>query len=243
MTELITDIGIISLLSLLSGLVTSILGFGAGLVLTPLLTFFMPLKEALGIGALVFFFTSLSKTYWYFPEIHWETWKKCLPLSLVGIGLGMLVIQFAPERLLELTFASILMFFAVHSMLGKDDAQPLLPKSIYPLFAGIASILVHASGVFYFRYCRMSNMDRVRTVATISVLHFTLNIFKAIFFTSSGLVDPKYIYYLTPAYAAAVLGTRLGKTVLKNHVSEKMFTIGVSVIMMLLAIKLFSAAI
>lgn len=155
MTELIFDISIISLLSLLSALVTSILGFGAGLVLTPLLTFFMPLKEALGIGALVYFFTSLSKSYWYFPDIDRDTWKKCLPLSLVGIGLGMLVIQFAPDRFLEFTFASILMYFALHSMFGKDDAPSLLPKSFYPLLAGTASILVHAAGVFYFCYCRM----------------------------------------------------------------------------------------
>jgi len=42
---------VISLLSFLSAMVTSILGFGAGLVLTPLLTFIMPLREALGIGA------------------------------------------------------------------------------------------------------------------------------------------------------------------------------------------------
>lgn len=243
MTELCFDIGIITLLSLLSALVTSILGFGAGLVLTPLLTFFMPLKEALGIGALVYFFTSLSKTYWYFPDIDWKLWKKCLPLSGVGICLGMLVVQFAPERLLEFCFAIILMYFALHSLFGKDDSPSLLPAFFYPLFAGIASILVHAAGVFYFRYCRMAGMGRVQTVATIAALHFTLNIFKAIFFTTSGLVDSKYIFYLIPAYIVAVVGTRLGKTILKNYVSERLFTIGVAVMLMLLAAKFFSAAI
>lgn len=40
MTELFLDIGITNLLSLLSALVISILGFSAGLVLTPLQSFF-----------------------------------------------------------------------------------------------------------------------------------------------------------------------------------------------------------
>ncbi len=233
------DLAIITLLAFASALVTSILGFGAGLVLTPLLTFFMPLKEALGIGALVYFFTSLSKTYWYFADIDWKTWRKCLPLSLVGIVLGMLIIQFAPQRLLEFVFAGILVYFSLNAIFGKEDAPSLLPQPLYPLLAGIASILVHAAGVFYYRLCRLNNLDRVQTVATIAVLHFTLNIVKAVFFTTSGLVDAKYIYTLTPAYIAAVAGTRLGKTVLKNYLSERMFSLGVAALLLLLALKFF----
>lgn len=83
----------------------------------------------------------------------------------------------------------------------------------------------------------------MQTVATIAALHFTLNIIKAIFFTTSGLVDSKYIFYLIPAYIVAVFGTRLGKSILKNYVSERMFTIGVAALLMLLSVKFFSMAI
>lgn len=236
------ELTIITLLSFLSATVTSVFGFGAGLVLTPLLTFIMPIKQALGIGALVFFFTSLSKTYWYFPDINWNIWKKCLPLSLVGIALGMFIVQYAPHDLLEIVFAIILAFYSLNALLGRKEAPSHLPMSCYPLFAGIASILVHAAGVFYFRYCRLNHLDRVQTVATIALLHFTLNIFKAIFFTTGGLIDPHYLYRLIPAYAAAVFGTRLGKTLLKRYVNERLFTVGVSSLLMLLAVKFFFSA-
>lgn len=232
------EIGLISLLSLLSALVTSILGFGAGLVLTPLLTFFMPLKEALGIGALVYLVTSASKTWWYIPDISRRLWAKALPASLVGLVCGMMVLQYAPDHLIEIIFAVVLLYFSLSNLIGKSDSRALLPQPAYPFLAGIASILVHAAGVFFFRYCRMNALDRVRTVATMAALHFTLNIFKATFFTTSGLVNPKYIFNLIPAYICAVVGTRLGKTILVKYVSEKAFSIGVSGMLILLAVRM-----
>ena len=238
MSELVAEILLISLISFVSALVTSILGFGAGLVLTPLLTFIMPIKEALGVGAVIFLVTAGSKTWWFRREIDINIWKLCLPLSLVGIGIGMVLVYFAPERLVTALFAGILIFFAVQSLLGRESGSSRLPRPLYPVFAGIASIMVHAGGVFYYRFCRMNGLDRLSTVATMAALHFTLNIFKALFFVGSGLVHSKYILYLIPSYLLAILGTRLGRGILKNYVSEKAFVRGVSLLLIILAARM-----
>lgn len=232
------EILVISLLSFLSAIVTSILGFGAGLVLTPLLTFIMPLREALGVGALVYLVTAASKTYWFRADINRQLWRKCLPFSFLGLALGMLTVKFMPERGLEIVFAGVLLYFALNALFGKDDSPSLLPQPLYPFFAGIASIMVHAAGVFYFRYCRMNGLDRVQTVATMAALHFTLNIGKAVFFTSSGLIATDYTYRLIPAYICAILGTRLGQFILKDYISEKVFTAGVSCMLIILALRM-----
>jgi len=229
---------VISLLSFLSAMVTSILGFGAGLVLTPLLTFIMPLREALGIGALVYLVTAASKTYWFRADIDQTLWKRCLPLSFLGLVIGMLIVKIMPERGLEIVFAALLLYFALSTGLGKEDSISKIPQQVYPFFAGVASILVHAAGLFYFRYCRMHGLDRVQTVATMAAHHFTLNIGKAIFFTTSGMIAAEYSYRLIPAYLCAIIGTRFGRYFLKDHVSEKMFTRGVSFLLILLAIRL-----
>jgi uncharacterized membrane protein YfcA len=234
----IQEMIVISLLSFLSAMVTSILGFGAGLVLTPLLTFIMPLREALGIGALVYLVTAASKTYWFRADIDQTLWKRCLPLSFLGLAVGMLTVQIMPERGLQIVFAALLLYFSLSAGLGKEGSTSRIPQQIYPFCAGIASILVHAAGVFYFRYCRMNGLDRVQTVATMAALHFTLNIGKAIFFTTSGMIAAQYTYQLIPAYLCAILGTRFGRYFLKDHVSEKMFTRGVSFLLSLLAIKI-----
>ena len=143
-----------------------------------------------------------------------------------------------PERGLEIIFAVLLLYFALTAIFGKEGATPLISQQIFPLLAGIASILVHAAGVFYFRYCRLNGLDRVQTVATMAALHFTLNIGKATFFTGTGLIATHYIYQLIPAYLCAIFATRLGRYILKDYISEKMFTKGVAILLILLATRL-----
>ena len=243
MSELVTEIILISLISFVSALVTSILGFGAGLVLTPLLTFIMPIKEALGIGAMIFLVTAASKTWWFRREINRGLWRTCLPLSLVGTAIGMILVYFAPERIITALFAAILLFFAMQSLRGRDSSPGRLPTPLYPVFAGIASIMVHAGGVFYYRFCRINGLDRMATVATMAALHFTLNIFKAIFFVGSGLVHSDYLFYLIPSYCLAIIGTRLGRGILKNYISEAVFVRGVSLLLIILAVRMVWALI
>lgn len=239
----VIEILLIALLSFLSALVTSIVGFGAGLVLTPLLTFFMPLKQALGIGALIYLVTSSSKTWWYRGDIDFKLYRKALPMAFVGLVSGMIIIQHAPVTLLEIIFASVLIWFAISNLLGQSASKSLLPQFCYPLLAGTASILVHAAGVFFYRYCRLNALDRVATVATMAALHFTLNIFKAIFFTTSGFVASSAIVTLFPAYILAVIGTRMGRTILTNYVSERGFSIAVSITLIILALRMLWHAI
>lgn len=238
MGNMAIEIGIISCLSFFCALVTSILGFGAGLMLTPLLVFFMPLKQAIGIGALIFLVTSASKTWWFRKELHLGIWKKCLLLSLLGMIAGMGLIQQAPERLLNVVFAGLLLFFAVQTLADRPPGASRFPHQMYPLLAGIASVLAHAGGGFYFRYCRVNGLDRVATVATIAVLHFTLNIFKVSFFLTTGIITMEYLLYLTPAYLLSFLGTRVGKSILKNHVNEQVFSYSVATLLIILAVRM-----
>ena len=139
---------------------------------------------------------------------------------------------------MEVIFSGLLLYFAINTILGKEGSTPRIPLQTFPLLAGIASILVHAAGVFYFRYCRLNGLNRLQTVATMAALHFSLNIAKAIFFTGAGLIESNYIYRLTPAYLCAIFGTRLGRYILKDHISEKMFSRGVASLLILLAVRL-----
>lgn len=231
------ELTIITLLAFVSAMVTSVFGFGAGLVLTPFLSFIMPLKEALGVSALIFFVTSGSKLIWYFKNVDWKIHRLGFGLSLVGLGGGFLLIGSLDAVFLEKIYAVMLIYFGVQAFVEGEPKDTPLSHYGYPLLGGLFAALVHGGGAFFVRLCRNIGLDRIGTVATVAAIHFSMNILKALFFTGSGLVALDYVYKLLPAYVAAVVGTRIGRSVLKNHVSEKVFSCGVGALLLVLSLK------
>lgn len=232
------EILLITFISFFSGMVTSAFGFGAGLVLTPLLTFIMPIKDALGISSLVFLVTSASKAFIYFQDIHWPTYRKGLLIASGGLFFGFFIVTKVNTFYLEKLFAIVLLWFAWNTYSGKDTEKSRIPTVLFPALGGVMSVLVHGGGAFFFRYCRILKLDRFKTVATLAGVHFTLNIGKAVFFTKAGFVSIDYIWKLLPAYVTAVIGTRLGKTILKKHLDENKFSIGVAILFFVLSVKM-----
>jgi len=224
-------------MSFVSGTVTSALGFGAGLVLTPLLTFLMPIKQALAVSALVFLVTSASKAFIYRKDIDRKIYKKGLFLSMIGLVVGGFSVSYLDGYILEKFLGVALLYFSINAILRQDGNKSIVPTTIFPLIGGFMSITTHAGGVFFFKYCRIQKLDRIRTVATVAGVHFTLNIFKALFFTAAGYAALDYIYLLFPAYVASVVGTNLGRHILKKHLNESVFSISVGILLMMLAVK------
>jgi len=235
--QLGTEILIITVMSFVSGTVTSALGFGAGLVLTPLLTFLMPIKQALAVSSLVFFVTSASKAYIYRKEIDWSMYRKGLPLSLIGVVVGAFSVSVVNPVFLESFLGLALIYFSLNAILKKDGNKSFIPTFLFPVMGGFMSIMTHAGGAFFFRYCRINKLDRMATVATLSGVHFTLNVCKTGFFLAAGFAATSYIYMLIPAYIASVIGTNFGRYILKNHLNEDLFAKGVGIMLMILAMK------
>jgi len=231
------ELFLITLLSFISALVTSIFGFGAGLVLTPLLSFIMPLKQALGIGAFVFLFTSGSKCFWYFKDVDWKNYRYGFLISLFGLAIGFCLLTAIDTFWLEKIYAGLLIVFGIKALRNKETEQTLLPRPFYPLMGGLFAALIHGGGAFFIRLFRSSGLDRVRTVATVAAVHFSMNIFKTLFFAGAKFIAPAYIFTLAPAYLAAIIGTRIGRTVLKKYVDEKFFSLGIGVLLLVLSLK------
>ena len=233
----IMELLIITVLSFISALVTSIFGFGAGLVLTPLLSFIMPLKEALGIGAFIFLFTSGSKFFWYFKDVNWKTYRYSFGLSLIGLAGGFSLITGVETFWLEKIYAAMLIIFGLKALMNKDVDQKLLPRPFYPVMGGLFAALIHGGGAFFIRLCRGTGLNRMQTVATIAAIHFSQNIFKTAFFAGAKFIAPAYIITLAPAYIAAIIGTRLGRFILQHYVNEKLFSLGIGILLVLLSLK------
>ena len=230
------QIAIITLLTFVSAMVTAVLGFGAGLILTPLLGLLLPIKQALAISAVIFLVTSGSKVVLFFRNIDWPTWRLGLVLALVGLGVGCAAFLYVDPGAFRRLYGVLLLLFAVQLLWRKDGGAWRLPAAVYPLLGGCVAVLTNGGGPLFFGFCRRRGLDRLGTVGTLAILHFSLNIAKVAFFSGAGVVDPNYFLLLLPAYAAAILGTRLGRSLLVNHLDEMGFSLGVGACMLLMAI-------
>jgi uncharacterized membrane protein YfcA len=230
------QIAIITLFAFVSAFVTGVLGFGAGLILTPLLALFLPLKQALAVSALVFLATSGSKVFLFFRYIDWPTYGYGLAFALLGAGAGFCALLFVDPAGFQKVYALLLMVFAVNLLRNREGRELRLPQGIFPSLGGLVSVLANGGGPLFLCLCRRRRLDRVQTVGTMAVTHFSLNIVKVAFFSGAGFVSADYVPLLLPAYAAAILGTRLGRGVLVNRFSERGFSIGVAIFMVLMAV-------
>lgn len=231
-------LALISVLAFVSGVVSACFGFGAGLILTPMLAFIFPIKEAIAISSLIYFFTSISKAVLYHRELNWHHFSQAAPAALLGMFIGFFSITYISGRGIEVLCGLVLMYFSIQILVFSRSSYTILPACLYPALAGASSALLHAGGPFFFRYCLLHKLSPVTTVATMAGLQLMLNSSKALFFVSGGYVATAYIYYLIPVYIVAIAGVWLGKFALKNRINEKGFRIGAGIIMLILGLRL-----
>lgn len=224
-------------LAFVSATVTAVVGFGAGLLLTPVLALLMPLPQALAIGALIFLVTSGSKILWYLRDIDWGTWRYGLLLSLPGLAAGLALLLWAPPVGLERAYGALLLVVTGSLLLGPRLRLPELHQAWFPLAAGALSALLHGGGPLYYGLCRRRRLNRLRTVGTMAVIHFSLNLLKVGFFTEIGALDRVVAIRLLPAGLLAVAGTWCGRQLLLHRVNERQFTCLVGVVMLAMALN------
>lgn len=226
-----------SALAFVSALVTSVFGFGAGSVLTPLLSLFMPLPQAIAVGAVIFLFTSGSKVFWFRSDIDPNVLWRGFILVLPGLFVGFALISWLSLSWLEFGYGVLLLGFGFNLLWPRENSAPRLPSYFYPPLAGVLSALIHGGGPLVFAYCRSRQLNRMETVATMAAIHFSSNIVKGLYFGASGLLAVEQLIHLLPACAVAVVGTRIGRTLLQRYVDERLFSVGVGAILLLLATR------
>ena len=158
-------------------------------------------------------------------------------LALPGLLIGFALISWMSTAWLELGYGILLLFFGFNLLWPQPEARQPLPLVCYPPLAGILSALIHGGGPLIYTYCRTQNLNRMQTVATMAAIHFINNISKGLFFGFSGLLLVEQLPSLLPACLAAIVGTRLGRTILQRHLDERLFSRGVGVMLLLLAVR------
>jgi uncharacterized protein len=191
-------------------------GFGANLVALPLLAHMMSLRFAVPLLVVLDLFSASLMGLKNRRLIDVAELKRLTPTLLIGLGLGLVVLQHAAERWLLVLLGAFVAGFALLSLFGHAPRQPASPRWAWPagLAGGIFSAIFGTGGPVYTLYlaCRITDTARLR--ATIGALILGTAVVRLVLFASSGFFEQPGL----PALAAlgvpcAIVGYLIGSRV------------------------------
>jgi len=173
-------------------LVFGIGGFGATIVMVPLLAHFMPIKFVVPLTLLLDSLAAVllrankggvgaSKT-----EIRW-----ILPFMLVGMASGTMILKFAPEFWLMLALGTFVFVYALFNLLGKKGAPGNIARwwgAPISALGGVGSAIFGTGGPIYVIYIARRIHDPGQLRATMSSIIAVAVFVRLVIFSFAGLL-------------------------------------------------------
>jgi len=126
------------LFGLLTGMISTLLGVGCGLIIVPFLVYILdyPMHEAITTSLATMFFLTLSASFVHqkLKAIEFKAVKKLIPPALMGAVIGVFISSNLPDKLLKQAFGLFIFIMGLKFFYSSlSDLRKLLKKSDTPL--------------------------------------------------------------------------------------------------------------
>lgn len=210
----------------IAGLLAGLLGIGGGLVIVPILVFYLPLAGilendimhlALGTSMASIVFTSISSFWTHHKNgaVHWKAVRHLTIGILPGAFIGTCIASYLSTGLLKISF-SIFLFYASIQMLGNRKPKPArsLPGKLGMFGTGnfigsISSLTGIGGGTLSVPFMVWCNLSIHHAIGTAAAIGFPIAVSGSLGYIFNGLDVPGlpdyaigYIYL--PALAGIV---------------------------------------
>ncbi len=206
---------IVGVLALAAGMVQSIAGFGAGIVM--MLGFpyiFTPLIQASGISATCNTFLNYSLVWRYRKVIEWK--KIILPASiyLPFSTLFIFISTSLPQKALKIAFGIFLILLSIYyltaSMRKKEVHMPLAIAIFFFAFSGICSALFGIGGPLIILYFMSELKTPERYISTTQGFFAITSTYNLVMRIVKGIIGVKHIPIIILGSLMIVVGGMIG---------------------------------
>lgn len=191
-------------------------GFGANLVALPLLAHLMSLRFAVPMLLMLDLVSAALIGLRNRRLIETGELARLLPTLVIGMGLGVVVLQYAAERWLLLLLGVFVGGFALWSLFGRARSEPVSTRWAWPagLVGGVFSSMFGTGGPVYTLYLARRIVDTGRLRATIGTLIFGSAFGRLLLFAASGILwQPGLLKMAALLLPFALLGFLIGSRV------------------------------
>ncbi|MFQ5691557.1 MAG: sulfite exporter TauE/SafE family protein [Nitrospinota bacterium] len=202
------------------GLSKTSFGTGVGLVLTPLLSTYLPPRFVLGILAPMMIIGDLAVAYFLWKKWDIRFFFVMFPTMAVGVVGGALLVSRLSNDEARIAIGVLVLIFAGYQLLSLIRKRELIyvpPKrgigALMGFFAGFSSSAAHAGGAVSVPYFVASGLSKEGIVATNFALFALSNWVKLGSYASVGMVNWEIIRWTLFMLPVAVLGGIVGRWV------------------------------
>lgn len=188
-------------------------GFGANLVALPILAHVMSLKFAVPMLLVLDLFAAATMGMKNRQHVDRTELLRLLPTLLLGMLLGLVVLQHTAENGLLLVLGGFVAGFASWNLFGPERLKPASTGWAWPagLLGGVFSSLFGTGGPIYTLYLAHRIIDTQRLRATIGTLILGTALVRLVLFTGSGFFSqPGLLSVAAWLVPCALLGYGLG---------------------------------
>lgn len=212
------------LLALVAEIIGTVSGFGSSILFVPVAALFFDFHEVLGITALFHVFSNLSKIFLFRKGIDKKIALKLGIPAVAAVAAGALLSKYVPQQQLELAMCIILIFLSLY--LIKNFEKPLKQTDQNLVTGGVASGffagLIGTGGAIRGITLTAFSLPKDIFIATSALIDLGVDSTRAVIYFFNGFMQEKFILMLPILIAISLLGSCLGKQILKKT-SEKVF--------------------
>ena len=232
-------LGIVAIAALASCLAT-VSGFGFALTAVPLLAMLLGAKDAVVLSAMIGWVSPLVLGVRLREHIRWSMLTPLVGAAMVGMPLGVLILDVIPVRGLRIAIAVVVAAATILLWRGWKIQRPTRAAEAFGGFiSGLLNTSVGTSGPPVVVVMQARGLDPTPFRATVSAYFFLINVVGVSLFAGRGFVTRELLAEAVVAIPALGLGLPFGFA-LSRRVSVAQFRRVVSVL--LLGAALSSAA-
>lgn len=226
---------ILVVVGLVAGFLSGSVGFGGGLILLPVITYFFGVEVAVPVSTIAQLMSNLSRVGFGWKSIRWKFVWQFLLLAIPFTVLGAVGFSIAPKRPMTIVLGCMLIVFAVLKLRGKMNlphkpATMIVGGGITGLINGLLSISGPLSSACYLTL----NLAPVSYIATEATSAVVMHLVKIVVYGKLNLVNANILldgFYIGLAMVAGnfVALKLIGK--IENKIYKKI----VAVVMILVS--------
>lgn len=206
------------LLALFSEILGTISGFGSSILFVPLAAFFFPFQEVLGITALFHVFSNTAKLFLFRngfnKHIVWRMGLSAVAAVLLGAALS----KYAPIAQLDLALSAFMLVLSIYLLSGHHKTLQQTDVNLVGggLISGFIAGLVGTGGAVRGIVLVAFELPKQVFIATSAWIDMGVDTGRLMVYWYHGYLQERMFWMIPVLMLISVLGTWLGKQVLKS---------------------------
>jgi uncharacterized membrane protein YfcA len=193
----------------------SLFGFGGGLISIPILSLYMPVQDAVTLASL-FQFSMGFLIFRTYKETAWAHIRALLPMTVIGVALGILLLKYLDEDLIRLALAGYILLHLARTHTRFDPLGRVIQAGgahLAGFLGGTMNAMIGGGGPAFILYLKGKGGSAAAFRANITAILFLSNIPRLAGTFGTGMMDWGIFTTALVAYpfflAALALGQRL----------------------------------